>query len=208
MSIETNLRGNFKFEEILIMQKNITYFERTGPENTGECLEIVKNAAAALNSRNIVVASTNGDTGRLFAEGLKDMDTNLVVVTHSHGFKEPNTIELTDDARKAITAAGAVIYTGTMITHSLETSLAKSFSGVYPTLLVAQTLRIFGQGTKVCCEIVMMAADAGLIPEGEEVIAVAGTGYGADTVMVLKAMPSKRFLDLRVLEILAKPRLQ
>ncbi len=52
----------------------------------------------------------------------------------------------------------------------------------------------------------MMAADAGLIPEGEEVIAVAGTGRGADTVAVLRAAPSKRFLDLKVLEILAKPR--
>ena len=189
------------------MQKTITYFEKKGPDNTRECLEIVKTAAAELNCRNIVVASTNGDTGRLFAEGMKSLNVNMVIITHSQGFKEPNTIELTDEAREAIKAAGAKVYTGTMITHSIETSLAKSFSGVYPTLLVAQTLRIFGQGTKVCCEIVMMAADAGLIPEGEEVIAVAGTGHGADTVIVLKAVPSKRFLDLRVLEILAKPRL-
>jgi len=189
------------------MQKTVTYFKKTGPDNTVKCLEIVKNSASELNCKHVVVASTNGDTGRLFAEGMKGHDVNIVVITHSHGFKEPNTIELTDDARKAITAAGATIYTGTMITHSIETSLSKSFSGVYPTLLVAQTLRIFGQGTKVCCEIVMMAADAGLIPEGEEVIAVAGTGHGADTVIVLKAMPSKRFLNLKVLEILAKPRL-
>ena len=74
-----------------------------------------------------------------------------------------------------------------MITHSLETSLAKKFSGVYPTLLVAQSLRRFGEGAKVCCEIVMMAADAGLMPEGEETIAVAGPGRGADTVMRIRA---------------------
>jgi hypothetical protein len=52
----------------------------------------------------------------------------------------------------------------------------------------------------------MMTADAGLIPEGEEVISVAGTARGADTVMIIKAAPSKRFLELKVLEILAKPR--
>ena len=86
-------------------------------------------------------------------------------MTHSHGFKEPNTIELTDEARERIIATGAKIYTGTMITHSLETALAKQYSGVYPTLLVAQTLRRFGEGIKVCCEMIMMAADAGLIPE-------------------------------------------
>ncbi|MDA8431454.1 MAG: hypothetical protein M0Z60_00660 [Nitrospiraceae bacterium] len=36
--------------------------------------------------------------------------------------------------------------------------------------------------------------------------AAAEGGYGADTVMVLKSAASKRLLDLRVLEILAKPR--
>ena len=52
----------------------------------------------------------------------------------------------------------------------------------------------------------MMAVDAGLIPEGEEILAVAGTAKGADTVLVIKSAASKRFLDARVLEILAKPR--
>jgi hypothetical protein len=52
----------------------------------------------------------------------------------------------------------------------------------------------------------MMAADAGLIPEGEEVLAIAGTAWGSDTVMVVRSAASKRFFDLKVLEILAKPR--
>ena len=154
-----------------------------------------------------MVASTTGSTGQLFAEALKDSGVNIVIVTHSYGFKEPNTFELGEDARKRIVKAGAKIYTGTMITHTLETSLAKSFSGVYPTLLVAQTLRRFGEGIKVCCEIVMMATDAGLIPENEEILSVAGTGRGADTVALIRSAASKRFLNLRVIEILARPRL-
>jgi hypothetical protein len=51
-----------------------------------------------------------------------------------------------------------------------------------------------------------MATDAGFIPEHEEIVTIAGTGYGADTVSVLRSAASKRFLDLKVLEILAKPR--
>jgi len=188
------------------MQKTVTYFEKPGPENTGHCLDIVNQAIHEYDYRHIVVASTWGDTGLIFAESLKDKNINLIIVTHSHGFKEPNSIELTEEARRKIQAAGATLYTGTMITHSLETSLAKKFSGVYPTLLVAQTLRRFGEGIKVGCEMVMMAADAGLVPEGEEVITVAGTGRGADAVAIIRAVPSKRFLDLKVLEILAKPR--
>jgi hypothetical protein len=189
------------------MQKSVTYFEKAGPENTKECLEIVRNSIDEFNYKHVIVASTTGSTGQLFAESLKDKSVNLVIITHSYGFKEPNTIELSAEAREKINTAGAVIYTGTMITHSLETALAKKFSGVYPTLLVAQSLRRFGEGIKVCCEMIMMAADAGLVPEGEEVITVAGTGKGADTVSIIRAVPSKRFLDLKVLEIPAKPRL-
>lgn len=188
------------------MQKFVTYFEKAGSENTPQCLDIAKKAIADFNYKHIVVASTTGSTGQLFAEALKGNNINLVVVTHSHGFKEPNTSELPEAVKEKIIASGAKVYTGTMITHNLETALAKNFSGVYPTLLVAQTLRRFGEGPKVCCEIVMMAADAGLITEGEEVVAVAGTGRGADTVAIIRSVTSKRFLDLKVLEILAKPR--
>ncbi len=203
------------------MQRTVTYFEKTGPENTLQCLEIVKNAILDFNYKHIVVASTTGSTGQMFAEALKEKyvnpvgkkappelsnGVNLVIVTHSHGFKEPNKIEMSEAVKEKMQALGVKVYTGTMITHSLETALAKKFSGVYPTLLVAQSLRRFGEGTKVCCEIVMMAADAGLIPEGEDVIAVAGTGRGADTVTIIRSATSKRFLDLKVLEILAKPR--
>lgn len=188
------------------MHKTVTYFEKTGPENTGPCLAIVKEALDKFNYQHIVVATTTGSTGQLFAESLNGRNINLVLVTHSHGFKETNKNELSQEARDRILSAGAKIYTGTMITHNLETALAAKFSGVYPTLLIAQTLRRFGEGVKVCCEIVMMAADAGLIPEGEEVVAVAGTGYGADTVTIIRSVTSKRFLNLKVLEILAKPR--
>lgn len=188
------------------MQKTITYFEKPGAINTEACLEIVIEHIHTYRYKHLVVATTTGQTGRLFAENLKDKNTNLVVVTHSFGFKEPNSIEITEEARAAILSSGAKIYTGTMITHSLETALAKKFSGVYPTLLVAQSLRRFGEGAKVCCEMIMMAADAGLIPEGEEIITVAGTGHGADTVTVIRSAASKRFLELKVLEILAKPR--
>lgn len=58
------------------------------------------------------------------------------------------------------------------------------FHGVYPVEIIAAALRMFGQGTKVCVEVATMAADAGMIPSGEPVIVVGGTGpggrYGAD----------------------------
>jgi hypothetical protein len=69
------------------------------------------------------------------------------------------------------------------------------------------TLRIFGEGTKVACEIALMAADAGLVRTDEPVIAVAGTGRGADTALVLRPANAQTSFDMRIMEILCKPRL-
>jgi len=187
------------------MQKMVEYFEKPGPHNTARCIEIVTEAVRN-GAENVVVATTVGDTGAAMAEALAGAGANLVAVTHSVGFKTPNEHELSDDNRQRILKAGGKIYTGTILTHSIETSLATQFQGVYPTTLIALTLRRFGQGIKVVCEIVMEACDAGLIPENEEVLAVAGTGRGADTVALLQSAASKRFHELKVLEILAKPR--
>lgn len=51
-----------------------------------------------------------------------------------------------------------------------------------------------------------MAADAELIPADREIIAVGGTGRGADSAIVLKAAYMNNFFDLEVRKIIAKPR--
>lgn len=59
---------------------------------------------------------------------------------------------------------------------------------------------------KVAVEITLMAADAGLIRTDQEAIAIAGTGKGADTALVLKPANAQTFFDLEIREILCKPR--
>ncbi len=68
------------------------------------------------------------------------------------------------------------------------------------------TLYRFGQGMKVCVEIVLMAADAGLIPMDREVMAIAGTAEGTDTCIVVKPAYPRKFYELEIREIVAKPR--
>jgi hypothetical protein len=188
------------------VERKVVYFEKPGRENTSACLEVVTQSLDENGYKHLVIASTTGETGILFSEALNGKGVNLVVVTHSSGYKEPNTLEMPLTIREAIESNGAKVYTGSMLTHSIETAFSAKFNGLYPTIIVAQALRRFGEGAKVCCEMVMMAVDAGLIPEGEEVLAVAGTARGADSVMLLRSAASKRFFDLKVLEILAKPR--
>jgi hypothetical protein len=59
---------------------------------------------------------------------------------------------------------------------------------------------------KVCVEIVLMAADAGMIPVDEEIIAIGGTGWGADTSVVVKPSYPETFHEFEIREIIAKPR--
>ena len=187
------------------MKREVMYFDKGGPEHTEECLKIVEGLVGE-GYRNVVVASTSGKTGLRFAQMLQGREVNLVMVTLSAGFKKPNELGLPEETRNKITELGAKVYTGTILTNSLEAALAEELQGFYPTRIIAKTLKRFSQGVKVAVEIVMEACDAGMLPEEEEVVAVGGTVWGADTVCLIKSAASKRFLNLRVLEILAKPR--
>lgn len=187
------------------MKRLVEYFDRPGSQNTEACVAILYKLVYDEGYKDVVVASTSGETGLAVARRLQGKDVNLVVVAHSAGFLGPNQDQFSDDAYQEITSLGGRVYKGTILTHSIETALAKEFSGCYPTLLIANTLRRFGQGIKVCCEIVMEAVDGGLVAEGQEVVAMAGTAKGADTVALIKSAASKRFLDLYVSQIVAKP---
>jgi hypothetical protein len=59
---------------------------------------------------------------------------------------------------------------------------------------------------KVVVEITAMAADAGAVPVDRDVIAIAGSGRGADTAVVVKPAYSHNLFDMVVREIIAKPR--
>jgi len=188
-----------------MIKREVWYFRGVGPQNTSACLDLLDRAVAE-GFHHLVVASTTGDSGAQAARRLAGKDVNLVVVGHSVGFKGPNIDEFLEEHHQEITRLKGRVLKATILTHSLETSLADQFKGSAPTLLIANTLRRLGQGLKVCCEIVMEAVDAGLVPEGEEVVAVGGTARGWDTVAILKSAASKRFLQLSVLEIRGKPR--
>ena len=158
-----------------------------------------------IGNRHVVVATTSGETGlmatRLF------QSKNLVIVTHSTGFLKPGLQELIPELRKKIEEAGAKILTCQHAFGGVGRAVRKKLGTYELEEIVAYTLRIFGEGTKVAVELALMAADAGLIPTSEACIAVGGTGQGADTAILLKPANAQTFFDARVMEILAKPRL-
>jgi hypothetical protein len=182
-----------------------TYFGRPGRQNTARTLEIARQRADQLGIHTVLVATTRGETGAQAARRFQGYD--VVVVTHSTGFAGPNIQELTEENRAAIESAGARILTCQHALGGVSRAVRKKWGTYAIDEIIAQTLRIFGEGMKVCVEIALMAADAGLVPVGEPCIAIAGTGRGADTAVVLIPANVQQFFDLRVMEVLVKPRL-
>ena len=180
------------------------YFEKHGRGNTERTLQIAKARAEELGIRTILVATTGGATGVRAAEEFRGF--NVVVVTHSTGFNEPDVQELTEEHRRAMEAAGAKILTCQHAFGGVGRAVRKKLDTYELEEIIAYTLRIFGQGMKVACEIALMAADAGLVRTDEPAIAIAGTGEGADTALVLRPANAQTFFDMRIMEILCKPR--
>lgn len=181
------------------------YFEEPGPQNTERTLELAKARAEALGIKTVIVATTGGDTGRKVAEMFPGH--NVVAITHVTGFRGPNDQELTAENRAAIEAAGGTVLTSTHAFGGIGRAVRKRLDTYELEEIVAYTLRNFCQGIKVVCEIALMAVDAGLARTDEEAIVIAGTGRGADTAVVLLPANTDDFFNLRVLEILCKPRL-
>jgi hypothetical protein len=185
-------------------ESKTVYFSKPGKINTERTLELAKVRADELGIEHIVVATTGGDTAvsaaKIF-DGYK-----LIVVTHSTGFREPDVQELEDDHRKTLEGSGVTILTTTHAFGGIGRSVRKKLKTYELEEIIAFALRTFGQGVKVCCEIVVMAADAGLIRTDKDVIAIAGTDRGADTAMVIKPTHTQTFFDLWVREIICKPR--
>jgi len=178
------------------------YWKNTGKKNTEDTVKAALEKAEELGIKHIVVASNSGETAELFSgKGL-----NVVCVTHQIGFKEPGEDEMEPSMRNNLKEKGVEVLTTTHLLAGVDRALRFKFEGVHPAEIVASTLRLLGQGFKVCIEISVMALDAGLIPYGEEIIAVGGTGWGADAACVLVPAHSSQFFDTKVKEIICMPR--
>jgi hypothetical protein len=200
-----------------MMEDKTYYFEANKPENTDITLNLVKKKALEKNIKYVVIASTLGDTGVKAAEAFKDLGINVVVVTHPYG---PKGSRVLAENEKKMKVLGAKIVTCGFAFWGVSASLRRIpptepgkplptpyWPAYVPSTgdLIANVLRLFGPGMKVCLEITVMVADAGAVPVGENVIAIGGQSRGANTAIIIRATNSTTFFDLDVQEILAKP---
>jgi hypothetical protein len=186
------------------MKLNTHYFAEASPEHTTKVLKLVGEFLKENPEvEHIVVATTEGATG--IAAAKEFSDKIVVVVSHQTGFVVENKNELSELHRNQIEELGATVLTATHAFAGVARSFRKELGTWMTTEIIAVALRTLGQGTKVCAEIAMMAADAGLVPVDIDVVCIGGTGRGADTAWVIQPANSHAFPKLRMRSCICKP---
>ena len=211
-------------------------FERPGPVNTNETINILQEAKQELEF--LVVASVTGESAVKAAERIKNR--KIICVTCPQGmFWEVNAmnadlfekipelkarrdewvkrrlervpLSITEENKLKLKELGVEVVRGTIPLFGPSFSMRLHLRKTTSLDIIAKTLELISPGTLVCMETVLMATDAGIIPEGELVFACAGTEMGLDTAWIVRSSasanmfhPSKGF---RFVELLAKPAL-
>jgi len=193
------------------MEKPIIYLESTGKENTQLVIDAAIKRAQELEIKQIVVASTTGYTALEMAKAAKGKDLNVICVSYQYGVKGDGKWEMDLDTLKELQNMGVEVVVQSHLFSGIERAISNKLGGASRVDVISNALRsLFGQGFKVVVEITMMAADSGKIPVSPEteVIAIGGTGHGADVAVVIRPSHSQKFFDAQIREIIAMPRIR
>ncbi len=188
------------------MTAETLYFKKPGPGNTEACLTAAARRAGDLQLKKVIVASNSGDTAFRALTQFHSKEVRLFVVTRVTGFNRPDEQGMPEKVSEELEAKGIQIVRAAHAFGGVGRGIRKKLETYQIDEVMAFTLRMLGQGVKVGVEIALMCADAGLVRTDEDVVTIAGTAAGADTAMIVKPSNSHTCLDLKVREIIAKPR--
>jgi len=195
--------------------KSIFYFNVCGQINTEKTLELSVQRARELKIEKMVIASETGISAIKAVEMLRNSRIKLIVVTSAANTKIENTIigdlkigipdkkiwnYLEKNGAKIVRATDPLYNIGAALEHHGVPTLAT---------LIRFCLKMISSGTAVCVAAALMATDNGLLKEGEEIVAVAGSWVGLDTALVITATNSINLLKtgaMQIKEIICKPR--
>lgn len=182
------------------------YFKKPGPGNTEDCLAAAARRAGELGLKKVIIASYSGDTAFKALNHFHIQDAHLLVVTQVMGFQRPDEQVMPESVLQELKAKGFQTIRAAHAFGGVGRGLRNKLGTYQVDEIMAFTLRMFGQGVKVGVEMALMCADAGLVRTDEDVITISGTAKGADTAMVVKPSNSHTCLELKIREIITKPR--
>jgi len=189
--------------------EEIVYFEDTAKwrQNTAQVVEVVGGYLKSHRVRHVVMATNTGYVGAQFAPlAQAHPKVSFAGVKMAPAVDKMYDVKWSARYGKAMEKAGVKLVCGThALTGGVDRAIRRKFEGYPPSAVMAETLYLFSQGMKVCVEIIAMACDAGVLPEGVQVVSCAGTGNGSDTVIAATSAASANLFDLDIHRILAMP---
>ena len=185
-------------------EKTLILFDKPGKMNTDATIDASAERASELNISEIVVATTTGQTALTAKQAMPDR--KVIGVTLQAGVWKKYAPPDPEIVRQAKTQGVEFLTATHSLMGNVASAIREKFGGVCSDEIIAYTYYTFGQGMKVAVEVAAMAADAGLLEMGKEVIAIAGTGGGADTAIVLSPAFTVKFFDTKIHEIVCMPR--
>jgi hypothetical protein len=199
-------------------KRTVEFFSRPGKGNTDATLEAVQAYLKESGTpAPVIVASISGRTALKARETILEASIPILCVTGAPCWQNVPGISfplISAETREQLQTADISIVDSvpSSLSDTIEFSYAR-YGYRSPTwMFVEALLAVGGYGLKTAVECILMATDGGHIPPFIEVIAVGGSGKGADTAVVARSRfsttvfssdPDKRFV---IHEILAMPR--
>jgi hypothetical protein len=198
------------------MENKIVYFDEPGPQNTDDVIRSVKDRLRNSEIRHVVVASESGKTALKVAKELKDIGVRVICVSGYAGIRKVEGRSWPDIKGKIkgeLESLNVKILNETPWIFKSGAIDYQFLGESSPSCIMHKVLsRLMGYGFKTAVEITLLAADAGAIPDDEEVIAIAGTGWlggGADCAIIVRpsVLPDAWFINpekgMEIREIIA-----
>jgi hypothetical protein len=174
-------------------EKKVFYFNKKGPENTDKTLDIAVAACEEREIKKIIVASSTGNTAlRLHARATSSLE--IITVTYSAGSRFVEDVEKFNKNYDTLVEKSIRIVRGIHGLSGTEKTFENKYKcGFTPLNIVADTLRMFCHGVKVCVEIAIMAAEHGFVT------------HGADTAVVLRPAYAAEMFKTKIKALLCMP---
>lgn len=187
------------------IERSVFYFEKRGAVNTDKTIDLALLFCEEKAMKKVVVASSTGKTA-LKMKARAKAGLEIIGVTYSAGSKYREEVEEFNRNRISLEREGIHVVRGLHALSATERGFENKYkNGLLPLNVVADTLRMFSAGMKVCVEIAVMAAEHGFITPDEDVVAVGGSGHGADTAAVLRPAYAGNLFDTRIKAVLCMP---
>jgi hypothetical protein len=198
-----------------VHKRNVVYFETPGFVNTSSVVDAIRERINLGDVESVVVPVTTGRTAETFDSQLKDK-IGIITISEEEvmlAFKNltipaQSSVEESESARRHLEDLPEEL-PDWLRRDTIDMSLLPFSGKTYGA--VREILYAFGQGMKVAVEVSLAAVELGKVKPHIKIIAVGGTGEGADTAIVARtAVRNEAFgrdyeKRLSVQEILAMP---